>query len=116
MENLFSYGTLRDERVQRAVFGRIVEGAPDAIVGWRLEPFEIKDERAVAISGMAVHTILVATGQASDEIAGSVFALTKEELQFADDYEDEGYERIRVTLKSGANAWIYVKAGERRFI
>ena len=31
-ERLFSYGTLRDEAVQRANFGRTLQGSPDAAV------------------------------------------------------------------------------------
>jgi len=53
MEQLFSYGTLRDEKVQRAVFGRTVAGRPDAIIGCRLEPVSITDQKSIAISGTA---------------------------------------------------------------
>ena len=32
---LFSYGTLRLAEVQRALFGRLVQGEPDAMPGYR---------------------------------------------------------------------------------
>jgi len=35
-ELLFSYGTLRQPEVQRATFGREIDGRPDAIVGYDL--------------------------------------------------------------------------------
>ena len=36
-EELFTYGTLQLEEVQLATFGRVLEGRPDALVGYRLE-------------------------------------------------------------------------------
>lgn len=35
-ERLFSYGTLQQENVQIATFGRLLNGAPDALVGFKL--------------------------------------------------------------------------------
>jgi len=110
MEQLFSYGTLRDEKVQRAVFGRTVAGRPDAIIGCRLEPVSITDQKSIAISGTANHTILVKTGNDADEISGMVFEITEEDLARADSYEDAAYVRVRVKLRSGRDAWVYAKA------
>lgn len=31
---LFSYGTLQQENVQRATFGRLLDGTPDALMGY----------------------------------------------------------------------------------
>jgi gamma-glutamylcyclotransferase (GGCT)/AIG2-like uncharacterized protein YtfP len=110
MERLFSYGTLRDEQVQRAVFGHPVEGVGDAITGWRLEPYTVNDPKSVAISGKSTHHILVRTESSGDEIAGTVFDITQDELRRADDYEGAGIDRVRVTLRSGTDVWMYVKA------
>ena len=110
MERLFSYGTLRDEKVQRAVFGRPVGGVADAITGWRLEPYTVKDAKSVAISGKSTHHILVRTEARGDEIPGTVFDITRDELRHADEYEGAGIDRVRVTLRSGAVVWMYVKA------
>jgi gamma-glutamylcyclotransferase (GGCT)/AIG2-like uncharacterized protein YtfP len=46
----------------------------------------------------------------ADEVAGSVFEITAEELAAADQYEVPDYERVAVELKSGAQAWVYVRA------
>lgn len=110
MEKLFSYGTLREVNVQEAVFGRRVEGRADAVVGYRLVPVTISDERAIAISGRPGHTILEETGNPADAVEGMVFALSAEDLARADAYEDAAYKRAALPLRSGGSAWVYVKA------
>jgi gamma-glutamylcyclotransferase (GGCT)/AIG2-like uncharacterized protein YtfP len=109
-ETLFSYGSLREEAVQRAVFGRTLKGSPDAIMGYRLEPVRIADANAIAISGRDLHHILDPTGQKGDSVEGVCLRLTPEELRLADAYEDARYRRGRVALRSGAEAWVYLKA------
>ena len=110
MESLFSYGTLREDDVQQAVFGRAVEGSPDAILGFRLVPLTITDPSAIAISGRAGHTILDPTGDDRDQIEGLVLRITAAELALADTYEDAAYKRVQVRLRSGGEAWVYVRA------
>jgi gamma-glutamylcyclotransferase (GGCT)/AIG2-like uncharacterized protein YtfP len=110
MEYLFSYGTLRDESVQRAVFGRPLIGTSDAIVGYRLASVTITDPNAIAISGKTIHHILEPTGRESDQIEGTLFQLTAKDLQLADAYEDKAYNRVQVRLRSGLDAWVYVQA------
>ncbi|MNL77026.1 AIG2-like family protein [compost metagenome] len=50
------------------------------------------------------------TGNPADGIAGKVFAITEAELAAADEYEVADYKRVLVRLKSGRDAWVYVKA------
>jgi gamma-glutamylcyclotransferase (GGCT)/AIG2-like uncharacterized protein YtfP len=107
---LFSYGTLREEAVQLAIFGHRIAGTPDAIVGYTLRAYVITDAKAIAISGRAEHTMLEPTGNNADQVEGTVFHLTPEELAQADAYEDKAYHRIEVRLRSGIDAWVYVKA------
>lgn len=45
-----------------------------------------------------------------DAVAGSVFAITDAEPASADDYEVDDYARVEATLRSGANAWVYLDA------
>jgi gamma-glutamylcyclotransferase (GGCT)/AIG2-like uncharacterized protein YtfP len=108
-ELLFSYGTLQQEEVQRASFGRKLDGAADALPGWRQEMVEITDPDVLAKSGKRFHPIVM-PGAQSDQIAGTVFEITSEELAAADRYEVSDYKRIAVTLASGRTAWVYVKA------
>jgi hypothetical protein len=107
-ESLFSYGTLQLEEVQLATFGRKLEGHPDALPGYRLVMIKITDEDFVAKSGTADHRSLQYTGNSSDFVQGTVLKVTKRELEQADEYEPEGYERVNTHLKSGADAWVYV--------
>lgn len=107
-ELLFSYGTLQLESVQRAQFGRTLEGTEDALTGYRIVEILIRDPAVLAASGIATHLGLVpGDGPA---IEGKVFRLNETELAAADIYESENYRRVRATLASGTRAWIYVKA------
>lgn len=107
---LFSYGTLQLESVQRASFGRLLDGQPDAMPGYRTELLEITDPDVLQKSGAAVHPIVVPSGDPADKVEGMVFAITADELAAADRYEVSDYKRIEVTLQSGLSAWVYVKA------
>src|SRR5439155_6041623 len=105
---LFSYGTLRQSDVQRANYGRLLEGAPDALRGYRLAPLTITDREVVRISGKAVHTIACRTGNPDDVVEGVVFRLTPAELAATDRYEVDVYARVDVELASGTHAFVYV--------
>jgi gamma-glutamylcyclotransferase (GGCT)/AIG2-like uncharacterized protein YtfP len=110
VENLFSYGTLREEAVQHAVFGRSLGGGADAVLGYRLESVTISDPAAIAISGKTEHLILDHTGRDGDRVEGAVFQITEAELALADTYEDAAYQRVLAPLRSGGQAWVYVRA------
>ncbi len=111
-ERLFAYGTLQTEAVQLATFGRRLEGRPDALAGYRLTMVEIEDQAFVAASGSAQHRNLQFTGLASDFVEGTVFTVTRKELEQADEYEPAGYKREPVQLRSGVKAWVYVVKGK----
>ena len=111
-ENLFSYGTLQREAVQLATFGRRLEGRPDLLVGYSLTMIRIQDQNFVAVSGAAHHRIVQFTGIASDLVEGTVFTVTKKELEQADAYEPAGYQRVLARLRSGMNAWVYAGTPE----
>lgn len=107
-ERLFSYGTLQSESVQLATFGRTLAGRPDALAGYRLQMIQIMDQEFVATSGAEYHRNLEFTGSATDFVEGTVLTVTQQELEQADAYEPDGYERVRVNLRSGAEAWVYL--------
>jgi gamma-glutamylcyclotransferase (GGCT)/AIG2-like uncharacterized protein YtfP len=109
MENLFSYGTLQYESVQLSSFGRLLEGEKDYLVGYEIEQTKIENTDVVATSGDEYHPIAVYTGNTNDSIEGKVFKISKEELQKSDEYEVSQYRRVEVTLRSGKQAWVYVK-------
>ena len=105
---LFAYGTLQQREVQLAIYRRPLDGAADALRGYRLEDLEITDPEVVRLSGKAVHRIARETGDPADRIAGTVFQLTEAELAATDAYEVDVYTRVEVTLETGTRAWTYV--------
>jgi gamma-glutamylcyclotransferase (GGCT)/AIG2-like uncharacterized protein YtfP len=109
---LFSYGTLRLPEVQTASFGRVLEGAEDALPGWRADLVAITDPAVLATSGARLHPIVVRSADPADAVAGTVFRISEEELWAADAYEVSDYARTTVRLASGVEAWVYVQASE----
>ena len=109
-EWLFSYGTLQQQGVQISTFGRLLEGRPDGLPGFRETMVRITDPDVLATSGKEFHPIVTPSDDPADEIAGTVFQVTDEELAQADVYEVDDYKRVAVTLKSGLKAWVYVAA------
>jgi gamma-glutamylcyclotransferase (GGCT)/AIG2-like uncharacterized protein YtfP len=107
---LFAYGTLQDKAVQMANFGRELQGRPDSLPGYSTSLIAIRDPAVVATSGKTHHTIAAHSTNPRDEVPGTVFEITAEELAAVDRYEVSEYTRVFVTLKSGARAWVYVRA------
>jgi hypothetical protein len=97
MPYLFSYGTLQEEAVQRATFGRVLSGDHDA-----LPAFELASSRD------GRHADIRFNGRADSRVSGTVFDVTDAELVEADGYEQpDGYARMQVTLASGRPAWVF---------
>ena len=96
MELLFTYGTLRDPLVQQAVLGRTTPGTADVLDGYGR--FEIRLD-----SG----TYPIIRPQVGAEVGGLVIAVTAPALLKLDEYETEAYQRIKVMLRSGIEAWVY---------
>jgi len=112
-ENLFSYGTLQSEAVQLATFGRRLEGSPDQLIGYRVTiipaGIPISDHKPIATTGATHHRNIQFTGIATDVVEGSVFLVTKDELEQTDAYERiADYKRVQVQLASGDRAWVYL--------
>jgi gamma-glutamylcyclotransferase (GGCT)/AIG2-like uncharacterized protein YtfP len=105
---VFSFGTLRQESVQQALYGGTVPTVPDALVGWRLTTVRITDPAVIAASGSDVHPGIERSGDMADRVDGGVLTLDDAGLRATDRYESVGYERTSVVLASGRSAWIYV--------
>jgi len=106
---LFSYGTLQLESVQLSSFGRRLQGEPDALPGYARTMVEITDPQVLATSGERFHPIVAPSDDPTDEVQGTVFLVSAGELAAADRYEVSDCHRVQVRLKSGVEAWVYVK-------
>ncbi|MDR7278434.1 gamma-glutamylcyclotransferase family protein [Catenuloplanes atrovinosus] len=106
MPLLFSYGTLQDPAVQRANFGRELDGRRDRLPGYAAELLEVADPDVPP----SHHPVVRHTGDDADGVDGTVFDVTEDELAVADRYEIDDHHRILVSLGSGVRAWVYVAA------
>jgi len=105
---LFSYGTLQDTSVQIETFGRELTGYDDQLLGYKLAKIAIQDQKVVALSREAYHSIAVVSQ--SERISGKVFEISAEELAQSDQYEVADYQRVLGKMASGTPAWAYVAA------
>ena len=111
MPLLFSYGTLQQDDVQRATFGRLLHGQCDDLPGYEASLVEIEDPGQAAAVGRTHHANVILSGWVGSRVPGTVFEVTDAELAAADEYErPASYERVAVTLASGKKAWVYVHA------
>lgn len=83
-ERLFSYGTLQLESVQLSLFGRTVSVHRDILPKFEHAMLKIEDPAEVAALGKTHHAIAKFTGNADDEVAGTAWLVTMDELMKAD--------------------------------
>jgi len=112
-EWLFSYGTLQREAVQLSTFGRLLDGRPDKLPGYRITLIAIDDPEVVASTGDTHYKNIQHSDVDADVVEGTVFSVTLSELELADQYEDEAnYYRVIVELGSGTKAWVYLNSSK----
>jgi gamma-glutamylcyclotransferase (GGCT)/AIG2-like uncharacterized protein YtfP len=111
MPLLFSYGTLRQEKVQLSTFGRRLHGQNDELVRFEESLVKIEDPLVVATIGQTHHANVKFNGNEDSRVAGMVFEITEAELISVDQYESAFlYKRVTAMLASGRQAWVYVHA------
>ncbi|MEQ1921352.1 MAG: gamma-glutamylcyclotransferase family protein [Pyrinomonadaceae bacterium] len=106
-EYLFSYGTLQKAEVQLKLFGRLLNGSADSLEGFKTSEVEITDAAFLSKGEQSIQLTIVASG--GDQIDGTVFEVSSDELTHAEKYEPAEYSRVVVTLISGKRAWLYLK-------
>jgi Gamma-glutamyl cyclotransferase, AIG2-like len=114
-EYLFSYGTLQEEEVQFALFGRSLTGFSDMLIGYEISPIEITDEAFLSRGEETEQLTLVPSRDKQGKIEGTVFEVSEDELFLAEKYEPHNYKRIKVRLESGKQAWVYLAAETRPY-
>jgi hypothetical protein len=114
MPLLFSYGSLQQDDVQAATFGRRLHGEADALVGFAPALVPITDPANATVAGRTHHANAVRTG-GDERLAGTAFDVTDADLEAADGFERPAeYIRIETTLASGRRAWVYVHGPAER--
>jgi hypothetical protein len=108
---VFSYGTLRQPGVQRALYGDEVPTVADALPGFRIDWLVITDADVIRTSGSDRHPIL-RPGSADDRVEGAYLELDDAGLAATDAYEVDDYVRRLVTLASGVEAFVYLARDE----
>ena len=107
MPLLFSYGTLQQESVQLATFGRLLRGEKDELPGYEQSLLEI-----TAAGSKTHHLNVTRNGRNDSRVGGTVFEVTDAELVAADRYEQSAaYTRVTARLASGKQAWVFVYGG-----
>lgn len=96
LEAVFAYGTLLDPKIQQRVIGRLVESKPDVLPGYRKGTLKLSK-----------NSYYIAVRDPDHSIEGGVLMVTGDELKRIDRYEGKHYERARVVLESGIEAWVY---------
>lgn len=107
-ELLFTYGTLQQRDVQLETFGRVLDGEPDALPGYKVAYAEVRDPRVAELAGATTIPVVRATGNPLDKVTGLLMKVSEDELDASDEYEVTLYRRTRATLASGRTAWVYV--------
>lgn len=92
VEYLFVYGTLKLPEMQQHLVGRIIPGTPATLHGYH-SYYQLDYP--------------VALPQPGSSIKGLLLEITAAELARFDEYEGDTYQRVRVTLDSGLQAWLY---------
>lgn len=109
MPLLFSYGTLRQEDVQLATFGRRLTGWKDALVAYGPSLVRIEDPELARALGKTHHKNVTFNGDRQSRADGMVFEVTDVELASCDRYEARfAYNRVLASLASGKDTWVYV--------
>ena len=105
MEKLFAYGSLQNEDVQKDLFGRILEGTSETLIGYIIKKIQIEEE-----FGLVYYPIITETQKPEDTIDGMVYAISTQELHQSDLYEGLHYKRVEVQLQSNQKVWAYSAA------
>src|SRR5687767_10801596 len=114
MPLLFSYGTLQQEDVQLATFGRRLTGQRDELLGCVPGVVKIEDAQVADATGRTHHANVTFTGNDENRVGGMAFEITDGELASVDAFEIAfSYQRVAGRLASGREAWVYVHRPSR---
>lgn len=96
MERLFVYGTLRYAQYQRECWGRSFSGIRASLHAYARDRILINERK-----------YYVLYPQRDSVVRGLILLVTKTDLEVSDVYEEK-YDRRRVQLADGTEAWTYI--------
>lgn len=112
MPLIFSYGSLKEEAVQRSIYGRALRGEPDELVDCVRTLIEVPKWHKAAATGLTHYATVTFVPGSGSRVPGALLELTDAELVVTDEYErDSEYVRVVAALASGRKEWVYVSAG-----
>ena len=110
MPIVFSYGALQEAEVQRATFGRLLEGREDELPGFERALVAIEDASIRQRLGRTHHDNVLVSEDSNNRVRGTALHLSEQELVRADAFEAPYlYSRVEATLASGKQAWVYMR-------
>ena len=107
-ENLFTYGTLQKEETQLRLFGRTLNGVADILEDYTVSSIKAFDATFFATDVDKIQNTLVPTGVCGDFVEGVVYEISAEELRLVETHQPRNFRRMKVKLKSGNEAWIFL--------
>lgn len=105
-----AYGSLLLPRTQLRVFGRLMVGAPDQLVGYGLRWLACDDATFIRDTGLTGYPAAMEMSGAEQAFVGQRLILKARDWPRADQYEGAEYRRVCRRLASGQQAWVYLDA------
>jgi gamma-glutamylcyclotransferase (GGCT)/AIG2-like uncharacterized protein YtfP len=93
---IFAYGTLLDKNIQKNIIGRLVEGIPDQLAGYR---------KTMRQFSSGIYPDLIE--DIACKVEGQILDLSANEVERCDRYEGDEYRKVKLKLKSGIEAFVY---------
>ncbi|GGF66716.1 gamma-glutamylcyclotransferase family protein [Wenyingzhuangia marina] len=111
---LFTYGTLKLEKVQTEIFGKVLQGKDDIVKGYKLGIFHFVNPEAIAISEKDCHPLATPSENPNDEISGTIYEINEEEIKTKEICITDDCERVQVITDSGTICWMYVIKSKKK--
>lgn len=110
MNLFFSYGVLQFDKTQIDTFGRLLNRTVDIVKGYKLDNIKIQNPEIITLMDNDFHPVAKSTNNLNDEITGTVFELSDEDMAKIETYTQEytSLTKTEVTLGSGKKSWMYV--------
>lgn len=108
-QRLFLYGSWLQSNMQIEVFGRVLQGVDDTLIGYKLEHLKHTVKSTNGNDHETCFSVAIKSTVNSDRLDGKIFEITTEELYLTNKGGLEDCARVTLPLESGIRAWVYLK-------